>query len=71
MQNFQLSISKIMPARPKKTGTWGVKTTIAHNLGVLYPYGLLYRNRICSISKGKTSGIHGASTCISDAIFVQ
>ena len=68
MQNFQHSISKIMPARPKKTGTWGVKTTIAHNLGVL-PIGLLYRNRTCSISIGKTSGIHGAS--ISDAIFVQ
>ena len=26
--NFQLNISKIMPARPKNTGTWGVHTTV-------------------------------------------
>ena len=28
IQNFQLNISKIMPARPKNTGTWTVNITI-------------------------------------------
>ena len=40
---FQLSISNIMPARPKNKGTWGVNMTIPFRIqGQGHSYGNTY-----------------------------